>query len=143
LSRRQYSGRESDLQIVAEIKRKFGAIIDLDKSPFVILEVIRNFRNFDNDNGVGGGEGMGGGVDSIGIDDGVDDGTVSTIAVGIDDGVGGGVGGGGVGPGTVSTIAVGITPPSELISNADLMREILKMGRTLKQILDRLNTMKL
>jgi len=63
-------GRQSELRVVAEIKKKFGAKIDLDKSPFVILEIIRNFRHFDDDNGGGGG----GGGPTV---------SPSTIAVGI------------------------------------------------------------
>jgi hypothetical protein len=33
-----------DLNIVAEIKRRHGSVIDLDKSPMVIIEIIHNFR---------------------------------------------------------------------------------------------------
>ena len=44
-------------RIVKEIEKKFGRVIDLDRSPFVLVEIIREFRHrFDDDNG-GGGEG--------------------------------------------------------------------------------------
>jgi hypothetical protein len=36
--------REKDLNIVAEIKKRHGSVIDLDKSPTVIIEIIHNFR---------------------------------------------------------------------------------------------------
>ena len=35
---------EKDLNIVAEIKKRHGSVIDLDKSPTVIIEIIHNFR---------------------------------------------------------------------------------------------------
>jgi len=35
---------EKDLNIVAEIKKRHGSVIDLDKSPTVIIEIIQNFR---------------------------------------------------------------------------------------------------
>jgi hypothetical protein len=85
--------REAELRIVAEIKKQFGAKIDLDKSPFVMIEIIRNFRDLLDENGGGGGG--------------------------------------------VSTIAVGITPPAgeEIeIDNATLLREILNLQRTMKEI---------
>lgn len=114
------NGRQSELRVVAEIKKKFGAKIDLDKTPFVILEIIRNFRNFDDKNGGGGGGGGGPGI--------------STIAVGIspETGVGGG--------GGVSSIAVAGAPDLDQISHADLMREILKLKRSLKEIQNKLDT---
>ncbi len=89
--------REAELRIVAEIKKQFGAKIDLDRSPFVMIEIIRNFRHLFDDNGGGGGGGGGG----------------------------------------VSTIAVGITPPTgeEIeVDNATLLREILNLQRTMKEI---------
>ena len=58
-------------KIVKEIQKKFGSVIDLTKTPFVIIEILRNYgRIFDEDGG-GGGGGMGGGTG------------VSTMAVGI------------------------------------------------------------
>jgi hypothetical protein len=33
-----------DLSIVAEIKRRHGSVIDLEKSPMVIIEILHNFR---------------------------------------------------------------------------------------------------
>jgi hypothetical protein len=35
---------EKDLNIVAEIKKRHGSVIDLDKSPTEIIEIIHNFR---------------------------------------------------------------------------------------------------
>src|SRR5204863_3130945 len=32
-----------DLNVVAEIKRRYGHVIDLDKSPMAIIEIIHNF----------------------------------------------------------------------------------------------------
>jgi hypothetical protein len=44
-------------RIVKEIEKKFGRVIDLDRSPFVLVEIIREFgHQFDEENG-GGGEG--------------------------------------------------------------------------------------
>jgi hypothetical protein len=94
--------RQSDLRVVAEIKKRFGSKIDLDKSPFVILEIIRNFRNYGD-----GGGGSGGGPD--------------------------GGGGSGGGP-TVSSIAGGMKPALERLTNEDLMREILKLRKSLSDI---------
>jgi len=88
--------RESDLRVVEEIKSRFGSKIDLDKSPFVVLEIIRNFRDFED-----GGGGSGGGP-------------------------------------TVSTVAGGMKPALEHVSNEDLMREILKMRKSLKDIHNKL-----
>jgi hypothetical protein len=84
--------KEDELRVVAEIKKQFGAKIDLDRSPFVMIEIIRNFRHLLDENGGGGG---------------------------------------------VSTIAVGITPPAgeEIeVDNATLLREILNLHRTMKEI---------
>ena len=33
-----------DTNVVAEIKKRYGHVIDLDKSPMVIIEIIHNFR---------------------------------------------------------------------------------------------------
>jgi hypothetical protein len=112
--------RQLELRVAAEIKSKFGTIIDLDKNPLVIIEIIRTFRNFDgrapdagddDDNGVGG---QGGFQDS----------TVASS--------------GGVSPGTGQ--GPDIDPAPDEITNIDLMQEILKLGKTLKQILNKLET---
>jgi hypothetical protein len=43
-------------RIVKEIAKKYGNVIDLERSPFVLVEIIREFRNrFDEDGGGGGG----------------------------------------------------------------------------------------
>ncbi|MDQ3982405.1 MAG: hypothetical protein M3271_06960 [Actinomycetota bacterium] len=54
--------------IVDQIGKRFGRVIDLDKSPFVMIEILREFGHVLDDDGGGGGGGGGG---------------VSTIAVGI------------------------------------------------------------
>ncbi len=33
-----------DMNVVAEIKKRYGTVIDLDKSPMAIIEIIHNFR---------------------------------------------------------------------------------------------------
>lgn len=50
---------EKDLNIVAEIKRRHGNVIDLDRSPMVIIEIIHNFRYLLDE--VAGPDGTGGG----------------------------------------------------------------------------------
>jgi hypothetical protein len=48
-----------DLNIVAEIKRRHGSVIDLEKSPMAIIEIIHNFRYLLDE--VAGPDGTGGG----------------------------------------------------------------------------------
>ena len=48
-----------DLKIVAEIKRRHGSVIDLEKSPMTIIEIIHNFRYLLDE--VAGPDGTGGG----------------------------------------------------------------------------------
>jgi len=48
-----------DLNIVEEIKRRHGSVIDLEKSPMVIIEIIHNFRYLLDE--VAGPDGTGGG----------------------------------------------------------------------------------
>jgi hypothetical protein len=48
-----------DLNVVAEIKKRYGHVIDLDKSPMAIIEIIHNFRHLLDD--VAGPDGTGGG----------------------------------------------------------------------------------
>jgi hypothetical protein len=60
--------QEGHLPIVHQISRQYGRIIDLERSPFVMIEILRNFGHALDDDGGGGGGGGGG---------------VSTIAVGI------------------------------------------------------------
>lgn len=48
-----------NLKIVAEIKKHYGTVIDLDKSPMAIIEIIHNFRYLLDD--VAGPDGSGGG----------------------------------------------------------------------------------
>lgn len=48
-----------DMNVVAEIKKRYGHVIDLDKSPTAIVEIIHNFRHLldeaDGPDGSGGG----------------------------------------------------------------------------------------
>ena len=55
--------------VVDQIARRYGRVIDLDKNPMVVIEILREFGHvLDGEDGGGGGGGGGG---------------VSTIAVGI------------------------------------------------------------
>lgn len=62
------SEQERYLPIVHEISRQYGRVIDLERSPFVMIEILRHFGHALDEDGGGGGGGGGG---------------VSTIAVGI------------------------------------------------------------
>lgn len=109
--------------LVAEIRKKYRKVIDLEKSPLVLVEIVHQYGEALK--GVGGGV-AGGDAGGTG---GVSPGT-STVAVGVnsgrsrfgEDGDGGGTGG--VSPGT-STVAVGITPPESGFGHLEL-EEILK-----------------
>ena len=47
--------QQRDRQIVKEIEKKYGKVIDLERSPLVLAEIIREFgRQFDEDDGTGG-----------------------------------------------------------------------------------------
>jgi hypothetical protein len=48
-----------DMNVVAEIKKRYGSVIDLNKSPMVIIEIIHNFRYLLDE--VAGPDGTGGG----------------------------------------------------------------------------------
>lgn len=48
-----------DLNVVTEIKRRYGNVIDLDKSPMAIIEIIHNFRHLLDE--LAGPDGTGGG----------------------------------------------------------------------------------
>lgn len=48
-----------DMNVVEEIKRRYGHVIDLDKSPMAIIEIIYNFRYLLDE--VAGPDGTGGG----------------------------------------------------------------------------------
>jgi hypothetical protein len=48
-----------DSNVVAEIKKRYGHVIDLDKSPMTIIEIIHNFRYLLDE--VAGPDGTGGG----------------------------------------------------------------------------------
>lgn len=45
-------------RIVKEIATKYGKVIDLERSPFVLVEIIREFRHLFDDDGGGGGGGV-------------------------------------------------------------------------------------
>lgn len=48
-----------ETNVVAEIKKRYGHVIDLDKSPMAIIEIIYNYRFLLDD--VAGPDGTGGG----------------------------------------------------------------------------------
>jgi hypothetical protein len=48
-----------DMNVVAEIKKRYGNVIDLDKSPMAIIEIIHNYRFLLDE--VAGPDGTGGG----------------------------------------------------------------------------------
>ena len=50
---------QKEMNVVAEIKRRYGAVIDLDKSPMSIIEIIYNYRFLLDE--VAGPDGTGGG----------------------------------------------------------------------------------
>jgi hypothetical protein len=134
---------KSHANIAKEIAKKYGSVIDLNKSPSVILEIIRNYKYLFGADGTTG--------------------MMSTIAVGINDGTGvGGTGTGGTGSGTsgtgsgtgsgvdgtggvsavsgpgTSSIAVAgaqqIGDGDIYMSNAAVMKAILAMHRDVKAI---------
>lgn len=127
--------RDQALKIVAEIRKRYGEVIDLDKSPLVLVEVLRNYGRQFVDDGAGG----------------VSPGTISTVAVGVDSGTGtggtgtggtgtggtgtGGTGTGGVSPGT-STVAVGVTPPTSNfnVEIEEILRVTLALQKGLRDI---------
>jgi hypothetical protein len=49
----------TDMNVVAEIKKRYGHVIDLDKTPMTIIEIIHNFRFLLDE--VAGPDGTGGG----------------------------------------------------------------------------------
>lgn len=51
-----------DLNIVAEIKKRYGSVIDLDKSPMAIVHIIQNYRHLIDE--LAGPDGTGGGPPS-------------------------------------------------------------------------------
>jgi hypothetical protein len=51
--------KSKDLKIVAQIKKQYGSVIDLKKSPMKIIEIIHNFRYLLDE--VAGPDGTGGG----------------------------------------------------------------------------------
>lgn len=51
-----------DLTIVAEIKKRYGSVIDLDKSPMAIIQIIQNYRHLIDE--LAGPDGTGGGPPS-------------------------------------------------------------------------------
>jgi hypothetical protein len=52
--------------IVEKISQRYGKVIDLERSPMVMIEVLRNFGHVLDDDG-GGGSGGGGGVSTIAV----------------------------------------------------------------------------
>src|SRR5947209_19970616 len=109
---------KQDSKLVKDIARKYGKVIDLEKSPGVLIEILRNFGTVFE----GGVEGAGG----------VGSGGTGT----------GGTGTGGVGGG-VSTIAVGITPPTPSgagdVVLADVLKAVLKLQRAFQTLSNKLS----
>jgi hypothetical protein len=50
---------QKDLNIVAEIRKRHGSVVDLEKSPMAIIEIIHNYRYLLDE--VAGPDGTGGG----------------------------------------------------------------------------------
>jgi hypothetical protein len=51
----QKASQQRHRRIVKEIERRFGKVIDLERTPFVLVEIIQEFgHRFDEDNGTGG-----------------------------------------------------------------------------------------
>lgn len=114
-------------RVIDDIRKKYGKVINLEKSPMVLIEILRAYgKSFDDDGGGG----------------------TSTVAVGISPGTGGGggtgsggtgtggTGTGGTSPGT-STVAVGITPPSdpsERVEIEEILRIVLKLQKQVSAI---------
>jgi len=60
------SDRDNFLPIVEQIVKRYGRVIDLEESPFVMLEILRTFGHALDEDG-GGGSGGGGGVSTIAV----------------------------------------------------------------------------
>lgn len=118
-------------RVVAQIRKRFGAVIDLQKSPSVLIEIIRNFGRVLDDDGTGGGGPGGTSTVAVGIDDGgTNTGGTGSGGTG-SGGTNGGTGSGGTGGGT-STVAVGITPPESGFQRArieEVLRVVLKLQK--------------
>ena len=59
------SDQERFRSVVDQIGERFGRVIDLDKSPFVIIEILREFGGVVRSEGGGGGGGVSPGVSTI------------------------------------------------------------------------------
>lgn len=108
--------QKKDARIVKEIAKKYGNVIDLNESPMVLLEILRNYGGLfiapseDPTPGVGGTGGTGTGGTGTG------------------------------GTGTVSSIAVA-GPPSSQIQLSDVLQAVLHLQGDVKaanKILNRL-----
>lgn len=102
-------------QIIREIRNRYGDVINLETSPLVLIEIIRNYRNvFDDDDGGGGGGGVSPGT--------------STVAV--------------AGPDSPPTPPSPPSPPeSERFESEEILKALLKLQKqvnTLDKKLDRL-----
>lgn len=56
-------------QIIREIRNRYGDLIDLETSPLVLIEIIRNYRNAFDENDNGGGGGVSPGVSTVAVAD--------------------------------------------------------------------------
>src|SRR5687768_3117582 len=55
-------------QAIREIRNRYGDVINLETSPLVLIEIIRNYRNvFDDDDGGGGGGGVSPGTSTVAV----------------------------------------------------------------------------
>jgi hypothetical protein len=59
--------KSRDRNVVAQIKKRYGSVIDLNKSPMTIIEIIHNFRYLLDE--VAGPDGTGGGPPGRGSPD--------------------------------------------------------------------------
>jgi hypothetical protein len=94
-------------KLVKDIAKKYGRVIDLERSPGVLIEILHSYGHV-LDNGVDGTGGVGGGV--------------STIAVGIDVGI------------TPTPPAPPEQGGTSQVQLADVMKAVLKLQRDVQAI---------
>jgi hypothetical protein len=122
--------RKKEADVVEQVVRQFGPVIDLQAAPGVLIEIILQFGHI-FDNGDNGGGGVSPSTIAVGVSAGTGTGGTGTGGTGTGGTGSGGTGTGGTGGG-VSTIAVGVTPPTSEGSEvelADVMRAILRLQR--------------
>lgn len=138
--------KKTQARLVGEIKKKFGNVIDLQKSPLVLVEILRQygtrFNEDDDDGTVAVAVSDGGVTPGTGGDGGVSPGT------GGDGGVSPGTGGdGGVSPGTGDDdpgtgggegVSAGVIPSESIFGRLEL-EEVLKAVFKMQKQLDKMN----